>query len=341
MSLLDVRNLRVRFETPHGWVQAVESVSFDVEAGETLAIVGESGSGKSVTALALLSLLPRPPAVIETGEAWFDGRNLLALSERELRGVRGREISLVFQDPTSSLHPMLTVGEQIAEVLRAHERISSRAARERAVEALAEVGLADPAARAAAYPHQLSGGMRQRALIAMALACRPKLLIADEPTTALDVTVQAQILALLREVQRRHGTAIVLITHDLALVADVARRVHVMYAGSIVESATAKELFARPAHPYSLGLLRSVPSLATPLDSKLSGIPGVPPDPRLPPPGCAFEPRCPFKVAQCSSSRPPLTAPPSAGSAPQGVVRVASRRAACFESARVAAESAR
>lgn len=339
MSLLEVRNLRVRFETARGWVQAVDSVSFDLDAGESLALVGESGSGKSVTAMALVSLLPRPPAVIETGEARFDGRNLLALGERELRRVRGREIGFVFQDPSTSLHPLMTVGEQLTEALRVHEKVSQRVARARAIEALAEVGIAEPDARVDSYPHELSGGMRQRALIAMALMCRPKLLIADEPTTALDVTVQAQILELLRELQRRHGLAILLITHDLGLVADFARRVHVMYAGSIVESASASELFARPAHPYTLGLLRSVPTLATSLEHPLSTIPGSAPDPTKSVHGCPFRPRCGFALASCESSRPALLPPLGLQRATALLSAQGSRRSACFESARVAAEA--
>jgi oligopeptide/dipeptide ABC transporter ATP-binding protein len=341
VSVLAVRNLRVRFDTPRGPVHAVESISFDVGERETVAIVGESGSGKSVTALALLALLPRPSAVVETGEAWLDGRNLLAMSERELRAVRGRDVGMVFQDASSALHPLITVGEQIAETLRVHERVSSRAAHERAVAALAEVGVADAPRRAEQYPHELSGGMRQRALIAMALICRPKLLIADEPTTALDVTVQAQIMALLRELQARHGTAILFISHDLGLVADCAARVHVMYAGSIVESARTRELFSGPAHPYSAGLLGCVPTLRAPLDRPLASIPGTPPEPGHELLGCAFAPRCALATDTCRSTRPALQPTRGVAQTAGSALVLASRRVACFESERVLAGGAR
>jgi len=344
MSVLEVRNLRVRFDTPRGSVQAVDSISFELDAGETLALVGESGSGKSATALALLSLLPRPPAVVETGEAWFGGRDLLTLSSRELQVIRGREIGYVFQDPTSSLHPLMTIGAQLCEVLAIHEHLPRQQARQRAVAALAEVCIPEPEARLSAFPHELSGGMRQRAMIAMALLCRPKVLIADEPTTALDVTVQAQILDLLRELQQRHGTAILWITHDLALVAGFADRVSVMYAGSIVESAATRELFARPAHPYTLGLLRSIPSLTSPTDAPLESIAGSPPDPTQTIRGCAFHPRCAFRAPMCIATRPALS-PVSRGGDPQSaaastLVTLSGRRVACFEAGRVLAASA-
>lgn len=339
MSLLEVRNLRVSFATPRGAVQAVENFGVSVDEGETVALVGESGSGKSVSALALARLLPTPPARIETGEVLFAGRDLLQLSERELERVRGKELGFVFQDPTSSLHPLMTIGEQIEEAILVHERVPRATARQRAEWALAEVGIADPKARLASFPHQLSGGMRQRAGIAMALVTRPKLLIADEPTTALDVTVQAQLMALLRKLQREHGTAILMITHDLALVSAFARRTHVMYAGSVVESGITSELITRPAHPYTRALLRSVPSLSTPLDGELAVIPGSPPDPARPSPGCAFAARCEFAVESCRERRPSLV-PLTVGVAGSSGVRVQSRRVACTESERVLAAEA-
>jgi len=336
VSLLEVRNLRVSFATPHGSVQAVENFGVSIDAGETVALVGESGSGKSVSALAIARLLPTPPSRIETGEVLFEGRDLLALGERELRRVRGKELGLVFQDPTSSLHPLMTIGEQLEEALLVHERMPRASARQRAEWALAEVGIADPRARLSAFPHQLSGGMRQRALIAMALLTRPKLLIADEPTTALDVTIQASLFALLRKVQREHGTALLLITHDLALVSTFARRTLVMYAGAVVESGLTSELVARPAHPYTRALLRSVPSLSTSLDHALPVIPGAPPDPSHPALGCAFAPRCEFALSACHQRRPALVALSTSASGEAGV-RVHSRRVACTESERTLA----
>jgi len=340
VSLLEVRNLRVSFATPRGTVQAVENFGVSIDAGETVALVGESGSGKSVSALALARLLPTPPARIETGEVLLAGRDLLQLPERELERVRGKELGFVFQDPTSSLHPLMTIGEQLEEAILVHQRIPRVTARQRAEWALAEVGIADPKSRLAAFPHQLSGGMRQRAMIAMALVTRPKLLIADEPTTALDVTVQAQLVALLQKLQREHGTAILLITHDLALVSGFARRTHVMYAGSVVESGLTSELVARPAHPYTRALLRSVPSLSTSLAGALPVISGAPPDPAHPSIGCAFAPRCEFTVDSCRERRPALV--PLSASVPGAAgVRVQSRRVACTESERVVAAEVR
>jgi oligopeptide transport system ATP-binding protein len=306
VPVLDVRGLRVRFEARDGVVRAVEDVSFALEAGETLGIVGESGSGKSVTNLALLGLLPRPPAVVTAESASFLDGDLLRMSARELRGVRGKEIAMIFQDPMTALNPLLTVARQLTEVLEVHENATPRAARARSREALFEVGLSDPDANLDAYPHELSGGMRQRVMIAMALLCKPKVLIADEPTTALDVTIQAQILDLLRDVQARHGTAIVLITHSLGVVAGLCDRVNVMYAGRIVESATTSALFAKPLHPYTRGLLASVPSLDSDVTARLTSIPGAPPDLARLGLGCAFEPRCAFALERCASERPAL-----------------------------------
>jgi oligopeptide transport system ATP-binding protein len=340
VSALDVRNLRVRFDTPRGVVQAVEHVSLSIEPGETLALVGESGSGKSVTALALMGLLPRPPAVIETGEVWVDGQNLLTLGEEQLRTLRGDKIAMVFQDPNTSLHPLFTIGWQLAEALQVHREMSEGDVRAACVRALGDVGLADPEHRLDAYPHELSGGTKQRVMIAMALLCEPKVLIADEPTTALDVTIQAQILDLLGLLQERHGTAILLISHDLALVSNVADRVAVMYAGSIVESAPARELFELPTHPYTLGLLESAPSLSAPLDAPLVSIPGAPPDMMQVVTGCAFEPRCAFKVERCKREVPHFL-PWRDPRRRQGPVSPTQRRCACFEVERVALSSRR
>ena len=334
MSLLDVRNLRVGFAGPRGWIQAVDSFSLTVEAGETVALVGESGSGKSVSALAIAGLLERPPAQIDTGEVLFDGADLLRKSERELARVRGAGIGYVFQDPTAALHPLMTVGEQLSEAVLVHEHVGKRAALERAVAGLAEVGIADPQLRLASFPHELSGGMRQRVMLAMALIARPRLLIADEPTTALDVTVQAQVMALLARLKRERGLAVLLITHDLALVSGFAQRTSVMYAGAVVESAPTHDLVARPAHPYTAALLASVPSLASPLDRPLAAIPGSPPDPTRLGTGCAFQPRCAFAVESCSHSRPAF-AFVAGGAAPGAMVAVTTRRSACTETRRV------
>jgi len=342
MSLLDVKNLRVRFDTRRGPVQAVEHVSLRVERGELVALVGESGSGKSVSALALLALLPRPPAVIETGEAWFEGRNLLTLNERELRGVRGSQIALVPQDPNTALHPLYTIGEQIVEALQLHHKLSRAAARDRAAQALAEVGVPAPHERLDAYPHELSGGLRQRAMIAMAIALEPKLLIADEPTTALDVTVQAQILELLARLRRERQLGVLLITHDLGLVAHYADRVGVMYCGAIVESAPTRELFRAPAHPYTRGLLASAESLEGAPGAKLESIGGLPPDPLAPPAGCAFAPRCAFALEACTRARPPSIPPSGLRALASRGVEVdiaAERRVACFEHERVLARA--
>jgi oligopeptide transport system ATP-binding protein len=304
--LLSVRDLTTRFRTERGVVTAVDRVSFDVAAGETLAIVGESGSGKSVTALSILRLIPNPPGRIESGEIVFDGQNLLELSESGIQAVRGNKIAMIFQEPMSSLNPALTIGVQVAEPVQLHRGTGWTKALERARELLERARIPDAASRLAAYPHQFSGGMRQRVMIAMALACNPRLIIADEPTTALDVTVQAQILDLLKEITVETRSSLILITHDLGVVARYADRVIVMYAGRVVESAPAGELYARPRHPYTRGLLASVPRLDSDTSSRLVPIEGQPPDLSALPPGCAFAPRCRLATDQCRAQRPAL-----------------------------------
>jgi oligopeptide/dipeptide ABC transporter ATP-binding protein len=307
--LLEVRDLRTHFPTDEGVVRAVDGVSLDVRAGETLALVGESGSGKSVTSLSILRLVGGGAGRIVGGSIRFRGRDLLALPEEAMRAVRGREISMVFQEPMTSLNPVFTCGDQVAEVLEVHERMPRAAARARAVELLRHVGMPDPEQRAREYPHQLSGGMRQRVMIAMALACRPALLIADEPTTALDVTIQAQILELLRRLRAETGMAVLLITHDLGVVAESADRVAVMYAGQVVEYAPVASLFARPGHPYTAGLLASLPRLGR-REERLRVIPGGVPDPLAFPAGCRFHPRCPIAQERCRREEPRLEAQP-------------------------------
>jgi oligopeptide/dipeptide ABC transporter ATP-binding protein len=305
-ALLDVRNLRTEFATRAGVVRAVDDVSFDVHEGETVALVGESGCGKSMTALSIMRLVPEPAGRIAGGAVHFKGRDLLALREPEMRALRGREIAMIFQEPMTSLNPTLTIGRQLTEGPEVHLGLAPRAARARAVELLAQVGIPDPERRLGQYPHQWSGGMRQRLMIATALACHPSLLLADEPTTALDVTIQAQILELLRTLARRLGVALLLITHNLGVVARYADRVNVMYAGRIVERAPARALYATPRHPYTAGLLRSVPRLDEPRRTRLAAIEGRPPDPARPEPGCAFAPRCGVRLARCSIERPDL-----------------------------------
>ncbi|MFL6208160.1 MAG: ABC transporter ATP-binding protein [Pyrinomonadaceae bacterium] len=300
--LLEVKNLQTHFFTRAGLVRAVDSVSFYLERGELLGLVGESGCGKSVTALSLMRLVA-PPGKIVGGEVLFDGVDLLKLSEPKMRAIRGDDIAMIFQDPMTSLNPVYTVGEQIAEALRLHRKLSRKAAKAAAVEAMREVSIPDPARRADDYPHQLSGGMRQRVMIAMALACDPKLLIADEPTTALDVTIQAQILELLDGLRKTRELAVLLITHDLGVVAEVADRVAVMYTGRIVEESPVAELFARPKHPYTEGLLRSVPKLTAAEVQKverLQTIEGTVPKLTDLPPGCHFAPRCPHRMPRCT-----------------------------------------
>jgi oligopeptide/dipeptide ABC transporter ATP-binding protein len=303
--ILQVEDLRTHFTTDDGVVRAVDGVSFDVGAGETVALVGESGCGKSVTALSILRLVPEPPGRIAGGRVMFRGRDLLALTPAEMRRVRGREISMVFQEPMTSLNPVFSCGEQVAETLVLHERLGGRAARARAVELLRLVGIPAPEQRAAEYPHQLSGGMRQRVMIAMALACRPALLIADEPTTALDVTIQAQILELLRRLQDELGMAVLLITHDLGVVAETADRVVVLYAGQVVESCDAADAFRRTGHPYTAGLLASLPRLGS-RGGRLRVIPGQVPDAARFPAACRFHPRCPAVQERCRTVDPPL-----------------------------------
>ncbi len=304
-SVLSVRDLRVHFPTRRGVANVVNGVSWEVAAGETLAIVGESGSGKSVSTMALVGLVPQPPARV-SGQALFEGQNLIGASPEHLRTVRGRGVALVFQDPMTSLNPVLTVGRQIEESLRLHLGLRGRPARERGIELLEQVGIPDPRRRYDDYPHRFSGGMRQRVMIAIALAGQPRLLIADEPTTALDVTTQAQIVELVADLQEELGMAVVWITHDLGVVAGIADRVLVMYAGEVVEEAMVDDLYADPRHPYTVGLLGSLPSIARP-GVDLAAIPGVPPDPRALPPGCAFYPRCPQRFdARCAQEKPPL-----------------------------------
>jgi oligopeptide/dipeptide ABC transporter ATP-binding protein len=306
--LLEVNNLQTHFPTRAGLVRAVDGVSFYIDKGELLGLVGESGCGKSITALSIMRLIA-PPGKIVGGEISFDGRNLLKLSDSEMRAIRGNDIAMIFQDPMTSLNPVFTVGEQIAEALRLHRKLSRKAARAGAIEAMREVSIPDPSRRINDYPHQLSGGMRQRVMIAMALACDPKLLIADEPTTALDVTIQAQILELLNELRKNRELAVLLITHDLGVVAEVADRVAVMYTGRIVEESPVEELFARPRHPYTEGLLRSVPKLTAATAAKaerLETIEGTVPSPTDLPPGCHFAPRCPYRMPRCTAEEIPL-----------------------------------
>src|SRR5881296_1421260 len=306
--LLEIRNLSTHFPTRDGLVRAVDDVSFYINRGELLGLVGESGCGKSMTALSIMRLVP-PPGKIVSDEILFEGRNLLTLSNAEMRDVRGNDIAMIFQDPMTSLNPVFTVGEQIIEALRLHRGLSRKEARKAAIKAMHEVAITDPDLRVDDYPHQLSGGMRQRVMIAMALACDPKLLIADEPTTALDVTIQAQILDLLDNLRKTRQLAVLLITHDLGVVAEVADRVAVMYTGKIVEESPVNELFAKPKHPYTEGLLRSVPKLTAKDVAKaerLQTIEGTVPKPTNLPPGCHFEPRCPYRMPRCKEGEIPL-----------------------------------
>lgn len=309
--LLEVEDLRTHFRTPDGVVRAVDGVSFHIAPGETLAVVGESGCGKSVTSMSILRLIPEPPGKV-TGRIAFRGRDLLSLSEREMRQIRGNEISMIFQEPMTSLNPVLTVGRQIRETLKLHQGLDDRTAEARAIEMLDLVHIPEARRRVKEYPHQLSGGMRQRVMIAMALACNPKLLIADEPTTALDVTIQAQILDLMRELKAKVGAAILLITHDLGVVAEMAERIIVMYAGRKVEEARATDLFRTPRHPYTRGLLGAVPklgsSLAADAPSRLAEIPGIVPSLKKPIVGCAFASRCSEATELCRQVAPAIEA---------------------------------
>jgi oligopeptide/dipeptide ABC transporter ATP-binding protein len=303
--LLSVQDLRVQFWTRRGTIHAVNGVSFDIAPGETLGIVGESGCGKSVTALAILGILPRAGKVVG-GRAIFDDRDLLHLSDRQLRRVRGREIAMIFQDPMTSLNPVLTIGRQITEALQTHFGMRGKAAEKRAAELLDRVGIPTASKRVRDYPHQFSGGMRQRAMIAMALACQPKLMIADEPTTALDVTIQAQILDLLRELVAEENAALILITHDLGVVAGMCERVNVMYAGMFMETGSAAQLFAQPRHPYTVGLLQSIPRLDAARGERLQPIEGIPRDMLSAPQACPFQPRCRYEVELSRKEVPPL-----------------------------------
>ena len=324
--LLEVRGLHTEFRTGAGVVRAVDGVSFSVDPGETIAVVGESGSGKSVTALSVLRLVADPPGRITEGQILFDGRDLLGLSLAEMREIRGRDIGMVFQEPMTSLNPVLTISRQITETLEQHQGADRGSAERRALELLQMVGIAEPARRLKQYPHQLSGGMRQRVMIAVALACNPKLIIADEPTTALDVTIQAQILELMKSLTHELNVAQIIITHNLGVVARYASRVNVMYAGRIVEAGEADAIYHDPRHPYTMALLGSVPRLDRPRRARLDPVEGQPPDLTRLDGGCAFRPRCRFAVEQCAQARPPL--------APAGT---GGHLAACFRSAEVGA----
>jgi oligopeptide/dipeptide ABC transporter ATP-binding protein len=304
--LLEVRDLKTYFFTAAGTVRAVDGVSYNVRAGETVALVGESGCGKSVSALSVMRLVAAPAGRIVGGQIRFREQDLLALDEESMRRLRGRELAMIFQEPMTSLNPVLSIGRQLTEPLEIHLGLSTALARQRAVELLALVGIPDPERRLAQYPHHFSGGMRQRLMIAMALACEPALILADEPTTALDVTIQAQILELMQDLSRRLGIAMVLITHNLGVVARYAKRVNVMYAGKMVEQGSARDIYARPRHPYTIGLLRSVPRLDEARKAQLHPIEGQPPDLTHLPPGCAFAPRCQYAIARCQSESPPL-----------------------------------
>jgi oligopeptide/dipeptide ABC transporter ATP-binding protein len=308
MPLLAVRDLVVRFRTHEGTIHAVNGVSFDLEPGETLGLVGESGCGKSVTNLAIMRLLPKPAGRIEGGSVLFDGLDLVHLPESDMRELRGRDVAMIFQDPMTSLNPVLTVEEQMVETIRAHRQTTRDEARRRAIELLEMVGIPKAEGRLRNYPHQFSGGMRQRVMIAMALALEPKLMIADEPTTALDVTIQAQVLELLRRLTTESGTAMILITHDLGVVAGMTQRINVMYAGFIVETATTEKLFGEPSHPYTVGLLHSIPRLDEVRPGELVPIEGTPPDQRRSPVGCPFAPRCAWRLEVCWREMPPLVA---------------------------------
>ena len=305
-KLLEIKELTTYFYTAEGVVKAVDGVSYDLEEGETLGLVGESGCGKSVSALSVMRLVPWPPGKIIRGQVLFEGENLLELQDAEMRHIRGNKIAMVFQEPMTSLNPVLTIGRQLTETLELHMRMDKRKARERAAELLQIVGISDAERRLSQYPHQFSGGMRQRIMIAMALSCNPKLLIADEPTTALDVTIQAQILELMKALCRDFGTALIIITHNLGVVARYADRVNVMYAGKIIERGTAREIYGDPRHPYTLGLLHSVPRLDEPRKQKLDPIEGQPPDLIDLPAGCSFRERCRFAVERCATEMPPL-----------------------------------
>src|SRR5512143_1296033 len=306
-TLLDIKGLKTWFKTEDGMVRAVDGVDLHIDRGETLGVVGESGCGKTVTARSVLKLIDMPPGRFEGGQILWQGRDLIPLDNAEMDKIRAREIAIVFQEPMTSLNPVYTVGEQIAEVLRLHEKLAKKPAMARAVEMLALVNIPNPQRRVHDYPHQFSGGMRQRVMIAMALACSPKLLIADEPTTALDVTIQVQILDLVKQLRDQLGMAVIWISHDLAVIAELADRVAVMYSGYVVEEADVFELYRQPLHPYTLALLQSLPRMDTGELDKLSAIPGSPPDATRLPPGCPFAPRCRFAMERCLHENPALT----------------------------------
>lgn len=305
-TLLEVRDLKTYFFTQEGMVKAVDGISYDLQEGETLGLVGESGCGKSVSALSLMRLIPDPPGKIVNGEVIFEGRDILGMSDEEVRHIRGNKIAMIFQEPMTSLNPVLTIGRQLSEAVELHMHLDKQAARKRSVELLQAVGISDGERRVDDYPHQFSGGMRQRVMIAMGMSCNPKLLLADEPTTALDVTIQAQVLEVVQKLSKDMGTAVIIITHNLGVVARYAHRVNVMYAGRIIERASAAELYANPRHPYTLGLLHSIPRLDQALKEKLDPIEGLPPDLINLPPGCPFVPRCKFAKPKCSEEYPPL-----------------------------------
>ncbi|MBF2075565.1 MAG: ABC transporter ATP-binding protein [Synechococcales cyanobacterium C42_A2020_086] len=306
MALLDVRNLETRFFTDSGTVQAVNRVSFQVQEGETVGIVGESGSGKSITMLSVMRLIPSPPGKITAGEVWFEQRDLLQLNDAEMRQIRGNQIAMIFQDPMTSLNPVLRIEKQMTEAIRLHLGLSATDAKARAIELLQRVGIPAAEARIRNYPHQFSGGMRQRVMIAMGLACNPKLLIADEPTTALDVTIQAQIVDLVKQLKAELGMAVIWITHDLSLLAGLANRILVMYAGQIVEEASLHTLYQNPRHPYTIGLLQSIPRLDAVRQQRLRPIDGLPPSLVHYPRGCPFAGRCAFAIDRCHEEDPPL-----------------------------------
>ncbi|WP_072718698.1 ABC transporter ATP-binding protein [Planktothrix tepida] len=306
IPLLEVKNLAIQFVTLDGIVQAVNGISYQVYPGETLGIVGESGSGKSMSVLSILRLIPSPPGKITQGEIWFQGKNLLQLNAQQLQKIRGRDIAMIFQDPMTSLNPVLTIGKQLTEALQLHLKFTSEQAQNRAIQLLQQVGIPSPERRLKNYPHEFSGGMRQRVMIAMALGCQPQLLIADEPTTALDVTVQAQVVELVKQLRNQQGMSVIWITHDLALLAGLADRILVMYAGQIVEQATVHQLYKTPRHPYTIGLLKSLPRLDQIRQESLSTIEGTPPNLIDYPPGCPFAPRCQFAIEHCFQENPPL-----------------------------------
>ncbi len=308
--ILEIRNLKTHFHTPDGVVKAVDGVTYSLDAGETLGVVGESGCGKSVTALSILRLIPEPPGQISGEGIFFEGKDLTKMSTAELRKIRGNEISMIFQEPMTSLNPVFTIGFQIAEAVMLHQNMGKKDAYDKAADMLELVGIPLPRQRVKEYPHQLSGGMRQRVMIAMALSCNPRILLADEPTTALDVTIQAQILDLMSKLKEEFGTAIIMITHDLGLIAETCRRVVVMYAGKVVEEAPVEEIFANPMHPYTIGLLNSIPKLRTTASAshqgRLQEIPGIVPSLHRLPTGCTFNPRCSEVFGMCSDSEPEL-----------------------------------